>query len=210
MVAKQARTYGGVSADQRRATRREQLLEAAFEVLALDGPGGLTIRAVAKQAGLSTRFVYESFTDLDELVVAAFELAFRQMAAAVDAAVAAAGPDRRAQVTALVEALADFFLSAPAKGKLLSTKAYGHPAVAARRLARSEDVSRTYGALLHGLLPDRPADDPAIDLTARFLVGGFGETSTAWIQQSLPYPRDEFVHDNVELFLAAIAALERL
>lgn len=209
-MAKQARTYGGVPADQRRATRREQLLEAAFEVMALDGPGGLTIRTVAKQAGLSTRFVYESFTDLDDLVVAAFELAFRQMAAAVDGAVAAAGPDRLDQVTALVEALVDFFLQAPAKGKLLSTKAYGHPAVATRRLARAEDVSRTYGALLHGLLTDRAPDDPAIDLTARFLVGGFGETTTAWIQQSLPYPRDKFVHDNVELFLGTIAALERL
>ncbi|WP_405167709.1 TetR family transcriptional regulator [Nocardia sp. NBC_01499] len=209
-MVKQARTYGGVSADQRRATRREQLLEAAFEVMALDGLGGLTIRTVAKQAGLSTRFVYESFTDLDDLVVAAFELAFRQMAATVDTAVAATGPDRRDKVSALVEALADFFLNAPAKGKLLSTKAYGHPAVAARRLARSEDVSRTYGALLHGLLADRTPDDPAIDLAARFLVGGFGETTTAWIQQSLPYPRDKFIHDNVELFLATIAAVERL
>lgn len=209
-MTKQARSYGGVSADQRRALRRTQLLEAAFEVMALDGPGALTIRTVAKQAGLSTRFVYESFTDLDELVLAAFELAFRQMSAAVRTAVAAAGPSRRAVVTAAVEAMVDFFLDAPAKGKLLSTKAYGHPAIAQRRLDRAEDVFRTFGAVLHGLLPDRDPDDPALELTSRFLVGAFGETITAWIQQSLPYPRDRFVHDNVELFLASIEALERL
>ncbi|WP_433730047.1 TetR/AcrR family transcriptional regulator [Nocardia sp. CA-129566] len=205
-----ARSYGGVSADQRRATRREQLLEAAFEVMATEGAGGLTIRTVAKEAGLSTRFVYESFTDLDDLIGAAFELAFRQLSNTVGEAAASAAPDRRATVTAVVEALVDFFLAAPAKGKILSTKAYGHPAVAERRLARSEDVSRAFGGILSRLVPDRDPDDPAIDLTARFLVGAFGDTVTAWIQQALPYPRDKFVHDNVELFLGAIAALERL
>lgn len=209
-MTKAVRAYGGVSADDRRAVRREQLLEAAFEVLAVDGPGGLTIRTVAKAAGLSTRFVYESFTDLDDLVGAAFELAFQQMSAVLNDAAAGARPGRRARVTAIVEAMVDFFLSAPAKGKMLSTKAYGYPAVARRRLARSEDVSRTFGGVLRGLLPEHDPADPAIDLTARFLVGAFGETITAWIQQSLPYPRDKFVHDNVELFLATIGALERL
>ncbi len=207
-MTNRARTYGGIPADQRRANRREQLLEAAFEVMALDGPGALTIRTVAKQAGLSTRFVYESFADLDELVVAAFELAFRQLSAAVLTAVADTGADRRTTVVATVEAMVDFFLAAPAKGKLLSTKAYGHPKVAERRLARTEDASRTFGAVLLRLLPDRSPDDPAIELTARFLVGGFGETLTAWIQQAMPYPRDQFVRDNSELFLAAIATLE--
>ncbi|WP_067790297.1 TetR/AcrR family transcriptional regulator [Nocardia amikacinitolerans] len=207
-MSKQARAYGGVPADQRRAARREQLLEAAFEVMALDGPAGLTIRNVAKAAGLSTRFVYESFTDLDELAGAAFELAVRQFSGSVAEAVAAAESDRRAKVTATIEAMVDFFLATPAKGKLLSTKAYGLPAVAERRLARSEDITKAFGAILGELAPDAP--DNAVELTARFLVGGFGDTITAWIQQSLPYPRDEFVHDNVELFLATIAAMEKL
>lgn len=209
-MASTARTYGGISADQRRATRRDQLLEAAFEVMATEGAGGLTIRTVAKAAGLSTRFVYESFTDLDDLIGAAFELAFRQFSSAVGEAAAGAAPDNRARVTAVVETMVDFFLVAPAKGKILSTKAYGHPAVAERRLARSEDVSRAFRGILAQLVPDRAPDDPAIDLTARFLVGAFGDTVTAWIQQALPYPRDKFVHDNVELFLGTIAALKRL
>ncbi|MEV6274493.1 TetR/AcrR family transcriptional regulator [Nocardia sp. NPDC051832] len=207
-MSKEARAYGGVSADERRAVRREQLLEAAFAVMAVEGPAGLTVRTVAKEAGLSTRFVYESFQDLDDLVGAAFELAVQQLTSAVDGAVAAAGAGRRDQVGAVVEAMVDFFLAAPAKGKLLSTKAYGHPAVARRRLARSEDISLAFAAVLREMTSG--ADAAAVELTARFLVGAFGETITAWIQQSLPYPRDKFVHDNVELFLASIAALERL
>ncbi|MFD0361917.1 TetR/AcrR family transcriptional regulator [Nocardia sp. GCM10030253] len=209
-MTKGARQYGGLPADQRRSERRDQLLNAAFEVMAVDGAGGLTIRNVAKEAGLSTRFVYESFTDLDDLVGAAFELAFRQLSNTVGDAAATAPQDRRAKVTAVLEAMVDFFLDAPAKGKLLSTKGYGHPAVAERRLARSEDVSRAFGGILRQLVPDREADDPAIDLTARFLVGAFGDTITAWIEQSLPYPRDKFIHDNVELFLGTITALARL
>ncbi|CAN5767450.1 TetR family transcriptional regulator C-terminal domain-containing protein [soil metagenome] len=48
--------------------RRQQILEAAFEVASREGMGGLTIRAVATQAGLSHALVLFHFGRKDRLV----------------------------------------------------------------------------------------------------------------------------------------------
>ncbi|WP_280262322.1 TetR/AcrR family transcriptional regulator [Nocardia wallacei] len=204
------RRYGGVPAAQRQEHRREQLLEAVIAVLAREGAGGLTVRRVAAQAGLSTRFVYESYADLDELTGAAFDLASGELARALGRAVQQADPGRRACMTAVVEAIVDYFLADPAKGKFLSTKAYAHPGVARRRLARSEDYVAAFAAVLRDQLGDNAPGDRTVELTARFLVAGFGETITAWIHAPGAYPRDEFVRDNVELFLGALGAARKL
>ncbi|WP_169814835.1 TetR/AcrR family transcriptional regulator [Nocardia crassostreae] len=160
------------------------------------------------RANLSTRFVYESFTDLDDLTAAAFDHASRALARTIQDAVHRAAPDLRARITAVIEAITVFFHDHPEQGKILSTKAYGHPATARRRLARTEDYVENFAELLRGLLPDTPADPRTIDLTARFLVSGFSETATAWIQDPTTYPRETFIHDNVELFLGALDALQ--
>jgi TetR/AcrR family transcriptional repressor of bet genes len=48
--------------------RREEILRAAFEVAAREGIGGLTIRAVAEEAGLSHALVLFHFKRKDQLV----------------------------------------------------------------------------------------------------------------------------------------------
>ncbi|MBF6332862.1 TetR/AcrR family transcriptional regulator [Nocardia transvalensis] len=206
-AARTGRRYGGVPAAQREQSRREQLLEAVIAVLEGEGANRLTVRRVAARAGLSTRFVYESFADLNDLTGAAFDMVSAELARALGRAVQRAGADRRACMTAVVEAIVDFFLADPAKGKFLSTKAYAHPGVAGRRLARSEDYVGAFAGVLRNQLGDK-ADDRVVELTSRFLVAGFGETVTAWIHEPSAYSRDEFVRDNVELFLGALAAAE--
>jgi len=57
--------------------RSQQIVEAAYELLAEKGLEGLTIRAVLKKTGLSRRAFYERFADKDDLVVAVFEQTIR-------------------------------------------------------------------------------------------------------------------------------------
>ncbi len=52
------------------AERREQILEAAFRVAARDRLDGLTVRRVAKEAGLSSGLVFFYFKTKDALLVA--------------------------------------------------------------------------------------------------------------------------------------------
>src|SRR3954453_17264126 len=105
------RVYGGVSADERVEVRRPRLLDAAPGLV---GPGGwrgaAALRrrgaggwagtgggAICREAGLTPRFFYESFDDLDALAVAVFDdISIRATAAILEAVRdAAAGPAPR-------------------------------------------------------------------------------------------------------------------
>ncbi len=60
------------------AERREQILEAAFRVAARDRLDGLTVRRVAKEAGLSSGLVFFYFKTKDALLVALLDWLLRR------------------------------------------------------------------------------------------------------------------------------------
>jgi AcrR family transcriptional regulator len=71
---------------------RERLFEAAERVLAREGPGGLTNRAVTGEAGVAKGLLYNHFADLDAFVAELVLDRFRRVAEQ-----AAALPDRAGQ-----------------------------------------------------------------------------------------------------------------
>jgi AcrR family transcriptional regulator len=81
------------------AERRRRLLDAAARCFAREGYGGLTMVALAAEAGVSRRLVYNHFPDLATLYEAYFDDRTRRYLDAIDDAVAAGGLDRRAAFT---------------------------------------------------------------------------------------------------------------
>ena len=72
---------------------RDELIEAASELMARHGSSeAATIRAVARQAGVSAPSVYLHFADREALVHAVVERRFRDLIATIAAASAEAGP----------------------------------------------------------------------------------------------------------------------
>ena len=70
----QARPYAGVDAADRLAGRRTRLLQAGLELMGRSVmPSELTVRGVCHEAGVATRYFYESFLDKDEFVGAVFD-----------------------------------------------------------------------------------------------------------------------------------------
>lgn len=63
----------------------EALLRAAGDVLAAEGPGALTVRRIAHEAGISTINVYSRFGGKDGLVEQLYLEGFRQLANAMNA-----------------------------------------------------------------------------------------------------------------------------
>jgi AcrR family transcriptional regulator len=68
------------------ADRRTQLLAAAAAVIGRDGLGSLTMAAVAAESGVSRQWVYEHFSDLDDLYRALILDRFAALDADLDAA----------------------------------------------------------------------------------------------------------------------------
>lgn len=89
-----------------RDVRRQQLIEATLEVLALKGYSALTVIDVAKAAGLSAGIISFHFESKDKLLAAALQYLAEEYRAAWINAVAAAGTDPAQRLRALL--LADF------------------------------------------------------------------------------------------------------
>ena len=72
--------------------RRRQLVEVAAQVLATDGPHGLSLRRIAALAGGSTQIVYTLFGGKPGLGEALYQEGFRRLGVAMATALEASGP----------------------------------------------------------------------------------------------------------------------
>lgn len=79
--------------------RRRDLLDAAARVFARDGIAGLTMVAVADEADVSRRLVYNHFADLAALYDAFFDDRFASYRASIDRALAVGDGDLTASFT---------------------------------------------------------------------------------------------------------------
>jgi AcrR family transcriptional regulator len=68
------RKWGGLEDEERRLVRRQRLLEAAVELYGRDGYRSTTVRSICRQAGLTERYFYESFSNSEALLLAAYEV----------------------------------------------------------------------------------------------------------------------------------------
>lgn len=98
--------------------RRTGLIEACARVLAREGAAGASVRAIALEAGVSAGLIGHHFGGVDALIAATYAQVEARVAAALDDAVAAAGPDLRARLEAYVSAS---LLPPIADSELLST-----------------------------------------------------------------------------------------
>ncbi|MER7466156.1 TetR family transcriptional regulator [Streptomyces sp. NPDC097981] len=106
---------------------RDRLFEAAERLLAREGPGALTSRAVTGEAGCAKGLLHNHFADFDEFVAHLVLRRFRLLAAAAEALPAQAGLRTVAEnMTAGALALLD------AHGPAFAALALARPAASAR------------------------------------------------------------------------------
>jgi AcrR family transcriptional regulator len=162
---------------------RRALVDAAIPLLRDGGPEALTLRAVARAAGVSQTAPYRHFADRAELVAAVAESGFRRLhARLVDAARAPAAAlgqppaTARAGLQAIAMAYVRFALEHPAEYRVMFGGDMATLAASRRDLATARDE---VFALLRGgiaMLQEqglvREGDSRTIALTAWALVHG--------------------------------------
>ncbi len=204
------RVYGGVQASERRAARRQRLLDAGLDLLGSDGWTATTVRSVCARARLTPRYFYESFDDLDALLVAVFDEITDELAQAVLAAVTPPPGDARATARAAIAAGVEMLTEDPRKGRVLFAEAIGSEALAARR----RDTLRGFAALVavQGRAFYGIAESPGhrVDIGSVMLVGGLAEVFAAWRDGDLRASRAQLIDDCTELFVASGEAAVRL
>ncbi|QBS43089.1 TetR/AcrR family transcriptional regulator [Nocardia sp. CS682] len=196
------RTYGGVSAEERRSQRRAALLEAALEIIGTQGLAKLTVSGLCAQAGLNERYYYESFDSRDAVLTALIDTIAEELALAIVAAVGTAPKDSRSTARAAIAAGIHLLTDDPRKAKVALVAGMATPELRARTTETVRVFARMVAAEgidFYGI--DDPDSDPAIDFRANYLVGGLVQTLTAWLQGELSLTRDELIEHTTDVFV---------
>ncbi|MGW6425471.1 TetR/AcrR family transcriptional regulator [Nocardia sp. NPDC055053] len=152
--------------------QRALIVQGSTRVLSRDGFAGLSMAAVAAEAGVATGTVYKQFENKAELVAAVFETVVAREVDAVRSAVAEGDVTQR--VSAAVETFAGRALKNPKLAYVLLAEPVD-AAVDAQRLEFRRAFAASFeSAIAHGIAEGRlPAQDPSVSAAA--LVGAIGE-----------------------------------
>ncbi len=199
-MAVQAGVYRGVPAAQRVAVRRARLMEATLAVWA-DPTVSTTMTRICAEAGLTERYFYESFRNLDDALTAVLDAIAVEIEERTTAAADRAGEDPAARVLASVRAFVDLLVEDPRKGRVAVIEAGALPGLRHRRTEllhhfahRSAEEARVLAAS-----PRRSEHDD--EIAGVLFIGGMAELITRWLSGTLDATPDEIVDAAARSFL---------
>jgi AcrR family transcriptional regulator len=188
-----SRPYGGVSARDRIAGRRRQLLHAGLELFGTSGFTNARVKDVCALAGLSTRYFYESHRDLRAL----FQEVHAQAVDALYTRVTAAVRNSDAAPRKVLQAAVGAFVSALVEDPRLARIVFTEPAaVGPDALAQARAALRRFTDLVTAVArANLPAavDEAAIQLFAVSVVGTLDHVIAEWLDGSLALTTEELV-----------------
>lgn len=119
------RVYGGVTGEQRIAERRRKLIEAGMNLFGSAGSGSVRVKDVVAEAGLTERYFYESFSDLEALFDAVLEQANETIEIAVNAAVLTAPDDQMSRISVALRTSTETLADDPRMIRVIFVEALG-------------------------------------------------------------------------------------
>ena len=174
-MAQTEKRWGDKTADERRAKRRAQIMQAAISVYGATGFRTASVKAVCHKAGLTERYFYESFTNGEDLLKQCFLEVNRALVVRMrDAAV----QDGRAPLDRIRAALLVYFQQIkenPAGSRVFLIEIASVSAATDALVSQSLDE---FGVLLLDVLA---VDRPPSPLLLRGVIGGGLHIARAWI-----------------------------
>lgn len=171
-----ARSYRGVSPEQRRAERRAKLIAAAIAVYGERGYRQATVKAVCESAGLTERYFYESFENSEQLLIASFNAVTYAVLDEISLAARSAGRGRVARARAMLNAYFNALQRSPASARVYLVEIRG----VGREVDKAFDTAlRAIGNEVARHLA--PGDAPPDELLQAGIVGGVMHIALRWI-----------------------------
>ncbi|TNF37510.1 MAG: TetR/AcrR family transcriptional regulator, partial [Deltaproteobacteria bacterium] len=140
---------------EKTAVRRQQIIEAAFQLLAELPLADVTTRRIAAVVGISQPALFRHFTSRDAVLLGVLDDAQRELGGLVEAALG--GPTAQARLLGLGRALASFIERRPGLPRLLLADLGPSPAGTAVRAALQKLVA-IQRALVGEIVKDGIAD----------------------------------------------------
>ncbi|GAB2700023.1 TetR/AcrR family transcriptional regulator [Nocardia thraciensis] len=201
------RRYGGIDAASRVAARREQLLRAGYELFGTRGVQATGVKDICREAGLTDRYFYESFSGTRELFVAVFDRVIAELygavAAGVEAAPAAGARKLRAGIGVFLEALGDD----RRKLRIVFAEPAGAGPQAEQHMQESlRRFTRLVADTAHRARPDA-APDALVDVFAHAVVGMLERVIVEKQEGHLTVPMADLIDHCTALAAAGLRAV---
>ncbi|MEU1996434.1 TetR family transcriptional regulator [Nocardia gamkensis] len=199
------RTYGGVSADERRAERHARLVRAARELLESGDTAQVTVTAVCRRAKLTERYFYESFTDRDALLGGVYDDFADEFIRMVTARIAAVG-DLTDRIHASVTVAPELAATYPGMRHILGRDG-GESEAARARAHIARKVIDLYLSNRAVLFRDIDIDPLDAELMIRIMVGGGLDLTFAFCRGDFDATAEEIAARTAKLLEPLAASL---
>ncbi len=166
-----------------------------------EGWAGTTVRGVCQSARLNPRYFYESFDDLDSLVLALYDRLVEQLGAAVFTAIEAAGDDPVEQVRAALDSTVGFMVDDPRRARVMYVEALGNESLNRRKRQRGDELVDFIGAFARERAGHAEYEQIGT-IGAAIVVGGTSELIVGWLAGRIDVTREELVEVATSLFSA--------
>ncbi|MBB5911526.1 AcrR family transcriptional regulator [Nocardia transvalensis] len=189
----ESRRWRGREPADRTATRRRQLLDAGFELMGTVGVAGMSMRAVCRTAGLTERYFYESFANLDALQLAVLDdvvLGARDRLLE-SLSTAPTEPDR--VFAYMVARFTDYMDEDPRRGRIMFVESQATTVLGERGNELVVEFTAPIAMVLAQAEENRnPADDTDIRLNAHAIFGTLAFLYRPWLDGALDISRTRF------------------
>lgn len=189
------RTYGGLCSSERKDRRREAFIAAGLQVFGSSGFRSATVRGLCQEAGLATRYFYESFVDMEALLAAVFETCvadFRRRVAATFEA-----PEITTDPEAMIQAGLECFFgwAEDARVARVCWREVVGVSRALDTLSRKslQSFAPTLLELTRAVYPDWKVDDAEAQVVAVAATGALSQAALRWHQDKRRLPRATMV-----------------
>lgn len=197
-----ARSYGGKTAVERVSERRARLVGSTITVLAEAGDARATMTAICAGAGLTERYFYESFTNLDEAMLAAFDHVCEEILTLAAQVIEDTPGTPEQRVHAVMQTFVDLVVAAPEKGKVAVLNAGSNQLLRARRNELIGVFADFVAREADELYGERTWSPERARVFGVVYIAGFAELIGAWLNGDVAQGPAELVETATDLFTA--------
>ena len=210
-ISETGRPYAGESPGERTFRRRQQFLEAGLALFGSIGYRATTVRVLCKQAKLTDRYFYESFTSTEDLLVEVYRNCMDELQRKVLQAIATERPS--ADLKALINDGLDAFFSGVEDARAARV-------IWLEILGISPRVDQIYNAGINGfanlflglarnLYPRWNISDEEGQIIALAVIGAVSQSAMGWLLSDYKASRQVMVSATSRVFLGLMAGIER-
>ncbi|WP_040779816.1 TetR/AcrR family transcriptional regulator [Nocardia pneumoniae] len=187
------RRWRGRSPADRVATRREQLIEACTELMATVGAAETSMRGVCRQAGLTERYFYESFPNLDALLTIVLDTVVLGARDRLLAELPNAPGERDAMFRHMVAVFTEYLVEDRRRGRIMFVESQATPVL----MPRANELIGLFTAPIALIIGGGNYADPVSDehdfaLNANAIFGALAYLYRPWLDGEIPVSRERF------------------